>query len=51
VNAAAARVFTPERSVTGRLVPAPLPVAQRPEGSAVPGMPAEEISRERGGNA
>jgi zinc protease len=51
VNAAAARVFTPERSVTGRLVPAPLPVAQRPEGGAVPGIPAEEISRERGGNA
>jgi hypothetical protein len=40
-----------ERSVTGRLVPAPVPVAEGPADGPVPGMPAEEISRERDGNA
>jgi zinc protease len=51
VNAAVDHVFVPERSVTGRLVPAPVPVAEGPTEGPVPGMPPEEISRERDGNA
>jgi zinc protease len=51
VNAAADHVFASERSVTGRLVPAPMPVVEGPSGGPVPGMAPDEISRERDDNA